>query len=693
MRKQYKLQGLDCANCAAKIEKAINEIDYIQDANVDFMNLKLTYTVDKSNEKKSKSDIQELINKIENGVKIIEFETENQHNENNMRLMRIGIGTLIYILSVANTFPNEYTNLILSIVSYIIIGYDVVFTAFKNILKGNMLDENFLMTIATLGAYTIGEYPEAVAVMLFYQVGEFFQDYAVNKSRKSISSLMDLRPDFANLVKGDAVVQVNPETVEVGSIIVVKVGEKVPIDGEVVEGDSFIDTRAITGEPVPRSVNAGDEVLSGCVNLNTVLRIKTTKEFSESTVSKILEMVENATSKKSNSEKFITRFARYYTPIVVVLAVLIAVVPPIFMGDFNTWVYRALTFLVISCPCALVISVPLGFFGGVGSAARQGVLVKGSNYLEMLAQLDRVVFDKTGTLTKGVFKVQKIFSVNNTESELLETVAYAEHYSNHPIAKSIITEYGKAIDESKLGEVSEISGKGLKARVNNTIVYVGNKKLMNDLGVTYTEVDEAGTILYIARDDSYLGYILIADEVKLDSEKAIIELKKLGINETAMLTGDSKYVAKNIGEKLGIDTVFAELLPDEKVAKFEEVLGRSKDNRKVAFVGDGINDAPVLARADIGISMGKQGSELAIETSDVVIMTDELSKIPQAIKISKKTLQIVKQNIVFSISVKVIVLVLSVFGLFTMWWAVFADVGVSVIAILNAMRLLAYKGE
>ncbi len=691
MRKQYKLQGLDCANCANKIEKAINEIDYINDASINFMNLKLTYTVDKGNEKKSKTEIQDLINKVENGVKIVE--NEEEHNENNNRLIRIGIGSVIYILSVAVTFPNEYINLVLSIISYLIIGYDVVFKAFRNIAKGNMLDENFLMTIATLGAYTIGEYPEAVAVMLFYQVGEFFQDYAVNKSRKSISSLMDLRPDFANLVKGDSVVQVNPETVEVGSVLVVKVGEKVPIDGVVLEGESFIDTRAITGEPVPRSVNVGDELLSGCVNLNTVLRIQTTKEFSESTVSKILELVENATSKKSNSEKFITRFARYYTPIVVVLAALIAIVPPIFVGDLSSWVYRALTFLVISCPCALVISVPLGFFGGVGSAARQGVLVKGSNYLEMLAKLDRVVFDKTGTLTKGVFKVQKIIAESCTVAELLEVVAYAEHYSNHPIAKSIIAEYNNNIDEGKIGEVTEISGKGLKALINEDVIYVGNKKLMDDIQVSFNETEEAGTVLYVAKNDIYLGYILIADEVKTDSEKAIAELKKLGISETAMLTGDSKKVAKSIGEKLRVDTVFAELLPDEKVTKFEEVLGRSKGKGKVAFVGDGINDAPVLARADIGISMGKAGSELAIETSDIVIMTDELSKLPQAIRISKKTLEVVKQNIVFSISVKVIVLILSVFGLFTMWWAVFADVGVSVIAILNAMRLLRYTGK
>ncbi len=691
MKKQYKLQGLDCANCANKIEKAINEIDYIHEANVDFMNLKLTYTVDKADEKKSQTDIQNLINKIENGVKIIENEEEK--NENNIRLIRIGIGSIIYILSIVLSFPNEYINLGLSIISYIIIGYDVVLTAFKNLFKGNMLDENFLMSIATLGAYTIGEYPEAVAVMLFYQVGEYFQDYAVNKSRKSISALMDLRPDFANLVKGDTVVQVNPETVEVGDVIVVKVGEKIPIDGIVVDGESYIDTRAITGEPVPRSVKLGDEILSGCVNLNTVLRIKTTKEFSESTVSKILEMVENATSKKSNSEKFITKFARYYTPIVVILALLIAVVPPIFVGDLSSWVYRALTFLVISCPCALVISVPLGFFGGVGSAARQGVLVKGSNYLEMLAQLDRIVFDKTGTLTKGVFNVQKVMAENTLESELLELVAYGEHYSNHPIAKSIKVAYGKEIDESKIGEVSEISGKGLKAVINGESVYIGNKKLMLDIGVDFKETDEVGTLLYVAKESKYLGYIIIADEVKADSEKAIVELKKLGVVETAMLTGDSKKVGKSIGEKLKIDTVFAELLPDEKVSKFEEVLKRSSGKGKVAFVGDGINDAPVLARADIGISMGKAGSELAIETSDIVIMTDELSKIPQAIRISKKTLQVVKQNIIFSISVKVIVLILSVFGLFTMWWAVFADVGVSVIAILNAMRLLSYTGE
>ncbi len=600
---------------------------------------------------------------------------------------------MIYVASVAIPFSNEYFNLILSIISYLIIGYDVIFTAFKNIIKGKMLDENFLMTIATLGAYAIGEYPEGVAVMLFYQVGEYFQEYAVNKSRNSISALMDLRPDFANLVIGDNIVQVNPETVEVGSVIVVKVGEKVPIDGVVVEGSSFIDTSAINGEPVPRGVAIGEEILSGCVNLNTVLRIKTTKEFSESTVSKILELVENATSKKSNSEKFITKFARYYTPIVVVLATLIAVVPTLLYGDFNIWLYRALTFLVISCPCALVISVPLGFFGGVGSAAQQGVLVKGSNYLEMLSQIDRVVFDKTGTLTKGVFKVQKINAINNNENDLLELVAYAEHYSNHPIAKSIKVAYNGVINESKIGEVSEISGKGLKAVVNDKEIYVGNKKLMDDIGAKYIEVDEVGTILHVSMGVEYLGYILIADEIKEDTKFAISELKKLGIKETVMLTGDAKVVADSIGNKLGIDTVFAELLPDEKVANFEIVLGRSGEKGKVAFVGDGINDAPVLARADVGISMGQVGSELAIETSDIVIMTDELSKIPQAIRISKKTIEIVKQNIVFSITVKVIVLILSALGLFTMWWAVFADVGVSVIAILNAMRLLKFTGN
>lgn len=609
------------------------------------------------------------------------------------RLWRIIIGAAVLATAILLSLNNEWLQIALFIISYIIVGGDVVKRAVKDILKGQVFDENFLMSIATIGAFFIGEYPEGVAVMLFYQVGELFQSYAVGKSRKSIASLMDIRPDYANVKKGDELVKVDPDEVQIGDIIVIKAGEKIPLDGKVIEGSSMIDTSALTGESVPREVEVGSDILSGCININGVIIAEVTKEFGESTVSKILDLVENASSKKSNSEQFITKFARYYTPVVVIIAVFLAIIPPLVIdgATFSDWIYRALAFLVVSCPCALVISIPLSFFGGIGGASKKGVLVKGSNYLEALAETEIVVFDKTGTLTKGVFNVQEIHPEGVSKEELLELTAHAESYSNHPISLSLKRAYSKEIDNGRISDVEEISGHGVIATVDGKKVMAGNIKLMKMMDIPYFKGELIGTIVHVAVNNKYIGYIVIADEVKEDSAQAIKELKAANIKQTVMLTGDNKSIGSKVAKELGLDKVYAELLPADKVEKLEELFSQKSKKGKLAFVGDGINDAPVLARADIGIAMGGLGSDAAIEAADVVIMTDEPSKIATTMKISKKTLKIAHQNIVFAIGIKIIVLILSAFGITTMWAAIFADVGVTIIAVLNAFRALNVK--
>lgn len=609
------------------------------------------------------------------------------------KLYKIIISIILFAIALVVPFSNNWINNICFVLSYLIVGFEIIKKAFRNITKGNVFDENFLMSVATIGAFAIGEFPEAVAVMLFYQIGELFQSYAVDKSRKSISSLMDLKSDFANVYRNNNIEKVDPDEVKIGEIIVVKPGEKIPLDGIVKEGASLVDTKALTGEPIPKKVNVGEEILSGCINLDGVIKIETTKEYENSTVSKILELVENASSKKSKSERFITKFAKYYTPIVVIIAIVLAFIPPLIIKDttFSEWIYRALSFLVVSCPCALVISIPLSFFGGIGSASKHGILIKGSNYLEAISKLETIVFDKTGTLTEGVFNVQKINSIEISEDDLLEIAAYAEWYSNHPIAKSIKSAYNKEVEAVKIEDVKEISGKGIRAIIDGKTVLVGNEKLMTENGVEYEKNKDLGTVLYIAINGTFSGTIVISDRIKDDSIKCIKLIKESGIKNTIMLTGDKKEIAEKMCDELGIDIVHSELLPDGKVEKMESVLERKSQNKKIAFVGDGINDAPVLALADVGIAMGGLGSDSAIEAADIVIMTDEPSKISTAIKISKKTMRIVKENIVFAIFVKILVLILSAFGLATMWGAVFADVGVSIIAILNSLRMLNKK--
>ena len=605
-------------------------------------------------------------------------------------VIKVVIALILFLISLIIPFENAWINIGIYIISYLIVGLDVLIEAIKNIFKGEVFDENFLMTIATIGAFAIGEYPEAVAVMLFYQVGEMFQSYAVDKSRKSIASLMDIRPDFANIKKNGSIEKVSPDKISIGDIIIVKPGEKVPLDGTIVDGNSMLDTSTLTGESVPREVNIGDEVLSGSINQNGLVEIKVTKSFGESTVSKILDLVENASSKKSKSENFISKFAKYYTPIVVVIAVLLAIIPPIIFKEteFIQWLYRALTFLVVSCPCALVISIPLGFFGGIGGASKLGVLVKGSNYLEALSKTEIVVFDKTGTLTEGVFEVQKVNSVAITKEDLIKYAAYAESFSNHPIANSLKKAYGKDIDNKKISETHELSGLGVNAVVDGNAVFVGNEKLMQEKNIEYIKCNEIGTILYVAINNQFKGTIIISDKIKADAKKAIEKLKKNNVKKIVMLTGDKKAVGESVAKELGLDEVYTELLPNNKVEKVEELMKSKSEKGKLAFVGDGINDAPVLAISDIGIAMGGLGSDAAIEAADVVLMTDEPSKVVDAIKISKKTLKIVKQNIIFAIAVKILVLILSAIGLSNMWQAVFADVGVSVLAILNALRVL-----
>ncbi len=762
------LQGLDCNNCAMKMEQKVSELDGVSNAVVSFATKSMSYEVAADREEEVLQSVKKIVKQVEPDVVVkVKDQTKkmnksrnhqnnhdhdqnnhdhdqnshdhdqnrhdhdhgshrdhnhsddcctdnhNSHNHNTDNgcsdscctgeafensesfglkkdMIKFGISLAIFGAAMILKLP-FYIELAMFLVSYLLSGGEVLLKALKNITKGDFFDENFLMSIATIGAFAVGEYPEGAAVMLFYQIGEMFQGFAVYRSRKSITDLMDIRPEYANLIENGVERRVSPDEVIIGQILLVKPGEKVPLDGTILEGISAVDTSALTGESLPREVNAKDVVLGGFINKNGLLKIEVIRDFEDSTVSKILDLVENASSKKAPTENFITKFARKYTPIVTLAALIMAVVPPIFLtgATFSEWIYRALIFLVISCPCALVVSIPLGFFGGIGGASRHGVLVKGSNYLEALNDVDTIVFDKTGTLTKGIFKVTQIKPVNGYgEEELLRLAAYAESYSNHPIALSILKAYTGDIDKSSILDVTEIPGHGLKINYQGKLIAAGNHKLMESEQIDFTKTEAIGTVVYVAVDGSYAGHIIISDEVKDDSKEALLGLKNMGIKKLVMLTGDSKAVGEKIGKDLGLDEVYAELLPDEKVSNLERLDMEKSSKGKLAFVGDGINDAPVLARADIGIAMGGLGSDAAIEAADVVLMTDEPSKIISAIKIAKKTHRIVWQNIGFALGVKAIVLLLGAFGIATMWEAVFADVGVALLAVLNAMRAM-----
>ncbi|MEJ8302825.1 heavy metal translocating P-type ATPase [Saccharibacillus sacchari] len=761
IKREWVLEGLDCANCALKIENSVQKMQGVSACSLNFVNKTLTFETDSEQEAEVSSKAAGTIKKLEPHVQIVLKGTRqpvdakgrivqsapgavvtgssghvhrdgsNEHTHSSKPgerghahashdheghdhaghdhaehghaghthdhggsqkklLIRLGIGAAL--MATALLAPlNGGIELALFLLAYLTVGGDVVWQAVKNIFRGQVFDEYFLMSVATIGAFAIGEYPEGVAVMLFYQVGEFFQSLAVNRSRKSITSLLNIRPDYANLKVDGETKRVKPESVAVGAYILVRPGEKVPLDGRIVEGSSLVDTSALTGESVPRGVKAGDEVLGGFINKNGVLTIEVMRTFGESSVAKILELVENAAGRKAPTETFINKFARAYTPIVVITALLLAVVPPLFIlgALFSDWIYRALIFLVISCPCALVVSIPLGFFGGIGAASKQGVLVKGGNYLEALNNVKIVVFDKTGTLTQGSFNVTAIHPENGFEKEqLLESAAYAELHSNHPIADSIREAFGRELDESKVNDYEEVSGHGIRARLDGSTVLAGNAKLMRAEGISFIESSDTGTVVHVAVDGRYAGRIVIADEVKTDSAEAVRGLKNLGIRKTVMLTGDAKSVGEFVGRSLGIDEVHAELLPEHKVEQIERLDREKGAKEKILFVGDGINDTPVLARADIGVAMGGLGSDAAIEAADVVIMTDEPSKIVTAIGIAKRTRRIVWQNIIFALGVKAVFLILGAFGIATMWEAVFSDVGVTLIAVLNAMRVL-----
>ncbi|MDH8001270.1 heavy metal translocating P-type ATPase [Bacillus cereus] len=694
------LKGLDCANCAMKIEQGVGKLEGVTSSTVDFVSKKLIMeTANPADMNRLATEATEIINRLEPEVEVLSEShfhghSHDQGSENTKKmLVRLGIGAVIAGIGMFAPL-SEIAKLSLFLISYIIIGGDIVLRAIKNIFRGQVFDENFLMALATIGAFAIKQYPEGVAVMLFYQVGELFQGIAVNRSRKSIGALMDIRPDYANIKSGNNIKRVSPEEVKIGDIIVIKPGEKVPLDGKVTEGSSMVDTSALTGESVPRQVEVGSDVLSGFINKNGVLTVEVTKEFGESTVSKILELVQNASSRKAPTENFITKFARYYTPVVVIVALVLALIPPLVISGatFSDWIYRALVFLVISCPCALVVSIPLGFFGGIGAASKTGILVKGSNYLEALNDVKYVVFDKTGTLTKGVFEVTGIHPKGTmSKEELLEYTAFAEVHSNHPIAQSIRKAYGKDIKEETIQGYNEISGHGIQVTANGKDILAGNAKLMNKEQISFSLPNEVGTIVHVAVNKQYAGYIVISDEVKEDSAQAIRSLKELGIKKTVMLTGDAKAVGDAVGTQLGLDEVHAELLPQHKVEEIEKLDVKKEAKEKIVFVGDGINDTPVLARADIGIAMGGLGSDAAIEAADIVIMTDEPSKIPLAIGVAKRTRRIVWQNIVFALGVKGVFLLLGAFGIATMWEAVFSDVGVTLLAVLNAMRVLQVK--
>ena len=724
------LSGLDCANCANKIEAKVNKINGIKNASLNFSTTVLTVEINKEEEKNNiTNEIKAIVKKLEPHVKVSEkadnkdidssrakctsscctnsHEHENhekeQHGhthefkENNNGFLGylkdnllLIIGAIVYIIALAYKSNENLLSFILFGISYLIIGGEVILSAIKNIIRGEVFDENFLMSIATIGAFFIGEYPEAVAVMLFYQIGEVFQGYAVNRSRKSISSLMNIRADYANVLRDGKEIKVSPEEVLIGEFIVVKPGERVPLDGTILEGTSFIDTSALTGESVPREVTIGNEILSGSINNNGVLKVKVDKEFGESTVVRILELVENASNKKAPTEKFITKFAKIYTPIVVTIAALVAIIPPMIIKDatFSDWLYKALSILVVSCPCALVVSIPLGFFSGIGAASKKGILVKGGNYLEALKDSEIVVFDKTGTLTKGIFEVTEINAKNISKEELLEITAMGESHSNHPIAISIAKAYGKEVNKDEIKDYKEISGHGIEVTIRKNDVLLGNSKLMKINNIGYDDIDSIGTIVHVAINGEYKGNIVISDEIKGNVKEALVELKEVGIKKTIMLTGDNRSVADKVAKDIGIDEVYSELLPGDKVSKVEEILNKRRSKGKVLFVGDGINDAPVLARADIGVAMGGIGSDAAIEAADVVLMKDKIEEISEAIRVSRRTNKILWQNIIFSLGVKIIVMLLVVLGLTNMWAAVFADVGVTLIAVLNSMRII-----
>lgn len=710
MKRELLLEGLDCSNCAMKIENGIKKIDGISSCSVNFVTKTLSIESEKGLIDSVISEAKSKIKQLEPNIKIHDQANEHhiqsrktdghrehsRNRENNttrIMLIRIGISAILTGISLFAPMI-AWQKLMIYLLAYVIIGGDILLKAMRNILRGRVFDENFLMSVATIGAFAIQEYPEGVAVMLFYQIGELFQKIAVNRSRQSIRSLMDIRPDYANVVIGNETRRVSPEEVSIGETIIVKPGEKVPLDGKVVEGKSMVDTSALTGESVPRGVESGSEVLSGFINKNGLLTVEVTKSFGESTVSKILDLVQNASSKKAPTENFISKFARYYTPFVVVVALLLALVPPLVISGatFSEWIYRALVFLVISCPCALVVSIPLGFFGGIGASSRSGILVKGGNYLEALNDVRYVVFDKTGTLTKGTFKVTSVQPAGSiTKERLLEYAAMAEVHSNHPIAESIRAAYGKEVTKGKIEGYNEISGHGIQVYVDGKELLVGNAKLMKKENIPFKQPVETGTIVHMAIDKEYVGYLVISDEVKEDSKRAIDALKDIGIKKTVMLTGDSWSSGEAVARKLGLDEVHAELLPQQKVDEIEKLEKQKSPKEKIVFVGDGINDTPVLARADVGVAMGGLGSDAAIEAADIVIMTDEPSKLPAAIRIAKRTRRIVWQNIIFALGIKAIFLLLGAFGIATMWEAVFSDVGVTLIAVLNAMRVLRVK--
>lgn len=692
--KKYKLKNIDCASCAARIEDGVRKLEDVKFVNVSFASL--TMTIDTGNIERVKTRIKE----IEPEVEVEDSDRENmlvsggEIAENKWAIVQAVSGLLFLIAGMVfedriHNTPFHIVEYLVFVTAYLIVGWGVLSAAVRNIIKGQVFNEHFLMSIATLGAFAIDEMPEAVAVMLFYVVGELFQDIAVGRSRKSIKALLEIKPDYANLKVGTEIIKIAPEEAKIGDTIAVKAGEKIPLDGTVLEGSSFVDTAALTGESVPRKVKEKDEVLAGMINQSGLLTIEVKKTFGESSISRILELVENATSKKAETEKFITTFAKYYTPVVVFGAVLLALIPPLFIAGatFSDWVYRALVVLVISCPCALVISIPLGYFGGVGRASRKGILVKGSNYLDALTRVKTVVFDKTGTLTKGEFRVSEVITSNGfSKEEILEYAAYAESVSNHPVAKSITDAFLNKIDNTRIKQTEEISGHGIKAIIDNKVVLTGNDRLLHKEKVEHPFCNVEGTVVHVAFNNVYAGYIVISDSLKDDAKEAIEKLKARNI-KTVMLTGDNQYAAQAFAKKLGMDKYYSELLPEDKVEHIENLIKESKGN-KVAFVGDGINDAPVIARADVGMAMGALGSDAAIETADVVLMTDSPSKVSEAIDVAKKTRSIVWQNIIFAMGVKLFFIVLGVFGIATMWEAVFGDMGVALLAVLNAIRVL-----
>lgn len=686
MKKEYELRGIDCGNCAAKIERAVNQLEQVESATVNLIAQKLI--LETKSEDGIDKEIIDLVDAIEPGIEVISEKKEEALPEKRDWAKELLLAVMI-LFAFGFFLPEEYfwIRLVYYLTLYIIIGHKVLIKMVQNIQRGNLFDENFLMSIATLGAFLLGEFPEAVAVMLFYQIGEYFQDKATSQSRQSIARLMDIRSDKAWRLEGGETVQVDPETVRVADHILVKPGEKVPLDGLVREGRSILDTSALTGESLPREIGVGEDITSGVINLTSPLVIEVSKTFSQSTVNKILELVENASNKKAETERMITRFSRVYTPVVVGIAFLLASLPPLLgLGEWSTWLYRALTFLVISCPCALAVSVPMSFFGGLGGASKLGVLVKGGNYLEALAKLDTVVFDKTGTITKGIFAVDTVVNAEGVEDDILYLAAHLESYSNHPIANSIRTAYGQEVDENRVSQITELPGQGMSGRVDGRQLYLGNARLMEVQGIAYPAIDSTGTVLYLAEDSHFLGYFLITDQVKETSIEALMDLQAVGIKKTVLLSGDRQAVVDEFAQQFAFNDAFGDCLPQDKVSTFEEILTQSQ--QAVAFVGDGVNDAPVLARADVGIAMGGLGSDAAIESADVVLMDDDLGKLPQVIRLAKKTVRIAQQNMTLAIVVKLIFLVLSGLGISNMWEAIFADVGVTLLAVWNALRVL-----